>query len=214
MVRYLLFRNILILNLNASDFTFQNCHPCEQMQPCDEDVTDIEVKSDGSWRVKIARPFMDLEKWHIPDGSLSVSDCKPGSSIAGVSSEKSQPQSTNENGGSEHMTDGGQEIISMSSGSSDDMEEGEIQSTTRDVTVDSAPYNRNTCSSSLGDLDVIVLSDSEEENYDTVSATPGPPTASFNSPIADPEPPDDMHIDDAVFPAGISFFNCNLFVYY
>ncbi|XP_076926533.1 E3 SUMO-protein ligase SIZ1-like [Bidens hawaiensis] len=173
----------------------------KMMQPCDEDVTDIEVKSDGSWRVKIARPFMDLEKWHIPDGSLSVSDSKPGSSIAGVSSEKSQPQSTNENGGSEHMTDGGQEIISMSSGSSDNMEEGEIQSMTRDVMVDSAPYNRNTCSSSLGDLDVIVLSDSEEENYDTVSATPGPPTTSFNSPIADPEPPDDMHIDDAVFPA-------------
>ncbi|KAI3809953.1 hypothetical protein L1987_19557 [Smallanthus sonchifolius] len=180
----------------------------KMMQPCDEDATEIEVKSDGSWRVKIGRPFMDLEKWHASDGSLCVTEAKVGPSI-GVSGEKSEHQlpNGNENAVSEYTTDGGQEIISMSSGSSDNMQEDEIQSTNHDAMMDSVPYNHNptsgitnrSSSSSLGDQNIIVLSDSEEENYDTVSATPGPPTGSFSSLTANPETPD-MHIEDAVFP--------------
>ncbi|KAF5794690.1 putative chromatin regulator PHD family [Helianthus annuus] len=187
----------------------------KMMQPCDEDVTEIEVKSDGSWRVKIGRPFMDLERWHISDGSLCASEAKPGSSIA-VSGEKSEHRSANgnENGVSEYMIDGAQEIISMSHSSSDNMQQDEsheIQSVNHDVMMDSVPYNHNptsgitnrSSSSSLGEQNIIVLSDSDEENFDMVSETPGPPdppTASFSSHTANPETLD-MHIEDVVFPA-------------
>lgn len=183
------------------------------MQPCDEDVTEIEVKSDGSWRVKIGRPFMDLERWHTSDGSLCVSEANIGSSI-GVSGEKSEHKlaNGNENGVSEFTTDCGQEVISMSSGSSENMQEDEIQSMSRDDMVDSAPYNYNSTSgianrssSSLGDQNIIVLSDSEEENYDSISATPGPPTGSFSSLNANPETPD-THMEDAVLSAGMNIF--------
>ncbi|KAL8218238.1 hypothetical protein R6Q57_021611 [Mikania cordata] len=185
----------------------------KMMEPCDEDVTEIEVKSDGSWRVKIGHPFMDLEKWHISDGSLCVSEAKDGSSMA-VSAEKSEHHlahgngnlNGNENSVSEYMTDDGPEIISMSSGSSENMQEDETESINHDV-VDSMPDNdnqtsgiTNRTSSSLQDPNIIVLSDSEEENYDMVSAMPGQPSGSFSSLTANPETPD-THIEDAVFPA-------------
>ncbi|XP_044507621.1 E3 SUMO-protein ligase SIZ1-like isoform X3 [Mangifera indica] len=42
----------------------------KMMQNCDEDITDIEVKPDGSWTVKTKGELGDLAKWHLPDGSL------------------------------------------------------------------------------------------------------------------------------------------------
>ncbi|XWS75123.1 hypothetical protein CRYUN_Cryun01aG0058300 [Craigia yunnanensis] len=42
------------------------------MRHCGEDVTDIEVKPDGSWTVKTKGELSDLGKWHFPDGSLYV----------------------------------------------------------------------------------------------------------------------------------------------
>lgn len=48
------------------------------MWNCGEDITDIEVKPDGSWRVKTKteadrRDVGELAQWHYPDGSL----CEP-----------------------------------------------------------------------------------------------------------------------------------------
>jgi hypothetical protein len=40
-----------------------------QMADC-EDTNEIEIKPDGSWRVKTSGQFEDLEKWHLPDGTL------------------------------------------------------------------------------------------------------------------------------------------------
>ncbi|KAJ6793623.1 E3 SUMO-protein ligase SIZ1-like isoform X2 [Iris pallida] len=40
------------------------------MRNCGEDVTEIEVKPDGSWRAKSEGGCKDLVKWHLPDGSL------------------------------------------------------------------------------------------------------------------------------------------------
>ncbi|KAL8140473.1 hypothetical protein V2J09_006494 [Rumex salicifolius] len=40
------------------------------MQSCEEDTTDIEVKPDGSWRVKSDSERWDLRQWHLPDGSI------------------------------------------------------------------------------------------------------------------------------------------------
>ncbi|CAH8362314.1 unnamed protein product [Eruca vesicaria subsp. sativa] len=46
-----------------------------KMKHCDEEVTEIEVKPDGSWRVKSKkeserRELGELTQWHAPDGSL------------------------------------------------------------------------------------------------------------------------------------------------
>ncbi|KAI3942898.1 hypothetical protein MKW92_020885 [Papaver armeniacum] len=40
------------------------------MSRCGEDVTEIDVKPDGSWRAKNDREHLDLAQWHFPDGSL------------------------------------------------------------------------------------------------------------------------------------------------
>ncbi|KAI3919698.1 hypothetical protein MKW92_032269 [Papaver armeniacum] len=42
------------------------------MGRCGEDVTEIDVKPDGSWRAKNDREHLDLAQWHFPDGSLCV----------------------------------------------------------------------------------------------------------------------------------------------
>lgn len=45
------------------------------MRSCGEDVTDIEVKPDGSWRVKAEndrRGLGDITQWHSPDGTVCV----------------------------------------------------------------------------------------------------------------------------------------------
>nr|XP_043613532.1 E3 SUMO-protein ligase SIZ1-like isoform X2 [Erigeron canadensis] len=192
----------------------------KMMQACDEDVTEIEVKSDGSWRVKTARPSKDLEKWHLSDGSLCALEANDGSNIE-VSAVKSEHQLEhgNVNGLSnghgnhieEYSTNYAQEIISMSSGSSDDMQEDEFESVDHPCVMDYTPYNHNqtsgitnrSSSSSIGDPSIIVLSDSEEENFDTVTATgvavPSPPNGSFSSLTANLETPD-IHVRDAVAP--------------
>ncbi|XP_018446888.2 E3 SUMO-protein ligase SIZ1 isoform X2 [Raphanus sativus] len=43
-----------------------------KMKHCEEDVTEIEVKPDGSWRVK-SKKQSELSQWHLPDGSLCPS---------------------------------------------------------------------------------------------------------------------------------------------
>lgn len=43
-----------------------------QLQNCGEDVTEIDVKPDGSWRVKNEGISTSLSKWHLPDSSLAV----------------------------------------------------------------------------------------------------------------------------------------------
>ncbi|CAN6470851.1 unnamed protein product [Victoria cruziana] len=42
------------------------------MMNCGEDVTEIEVRPDGSWRVKNEPDYKDLGLWHLPDGSLCL----------------------------------------------------------------------------------------------------------------------------------------------
>nr|GEU79704.1 E3 SUMO-protein ligase SIZ1-like [Tanacetum cinerariifolium] len=46
-----------------------------KMRDCGEDLTEIEVKPDGSWRVKPdgdRKSLGDLGQWHLPDGTLCV----------------------------------------------------------------------------------------------------------------------------------------------
>lgn len=148
------------------------------MQACDEDVTEIEVKSDGSWRTRLSRPFMDLERWHLPEGSLSTSKFNINSnSNMEISEVKSEHEG---NQLEECVTPYGHEVISMSSGSSDN----NMKEDDNNEMMDSMPYNNNynqtsgitnrSSSSSIGDPSVIVLSDSDEDNCDIASATEDP----------------------------------------
>nr|GEU72516.1 E3 SUMO-protein ligase SIZ1 isoform X1 [Tanacetum cinerariifolium] len=198
----------------------------KMMQHCDEDVTEIEVKSDGSWRAKIGRPFMDLERWHLSDGSL----CEFDSNMDVLAKASGHQLAMRANGAPDiglpqgnkldvYVTDCGQEIISMSSSSSEDMREDDFQSvdnfTHKDSLMDCTPYSNHlqtsvvtnrSSSSSLGEPCVIVLSDSDEENDDVVSAAGvsipcPPPNGSTSSLTATLDTPD-LQLGDAAYPAG------------
>ncbi|TVU01344.1 hypothetical protein EJB05_53214, partial [Eragrostis curvula] len=54
------------------------------IQRCGDDASEIDVKPDGSWRVKGGPGLKDLTKWHLPDGTLCVatdSEAKPNMDI-------------------------------------------------------------------------------------------------------------------------------------
>lgn len=51
------------------------------LRACGEEINEIDMKPDGSWRVKNARQLGDLAQWHCPDGSLenlSRTEISPG----------------------------------------------------------------------------------------------------------------------------------------
>jgi len=43
-----------------------------QIKSCGDDTSEIDVRPDGSWRVKGRAELKDLIQWHQPDGTLSV----------------------------------------------------------------------------------------------------------------------------------------------
>ncbi|XP_047091381.1 E3 SUMO-protein ligase SIZ2-like [Lolium rigidum] len=43
------------------------------IQTCGDDVSEIDVKPDGSWRAKGGAELNDLMQWHLPDGTLCMS---------------------------------------------------------------------------------------------------------------------------------------------
>jgi E3 SUMO-protein ligase PIAS1 len=43
-----------------------------QIKSCGDDTSEIDVKPDGSWRVKGRAELKDLKQWHLPDGTLCV----------------------------------------------------------------------------------------------------------------------------------------------
>ncbi|ONM41936.1 E3 SUMO-protein ligase SIZ1 [Zea mays] len=54
------------------------------IKSCGDDTSEIDVKPDGSWRVKGRPKLKDLTQWHLPDGTLSLSTdtaAKPGMCI-------------------------------------------------------------------------------------------------------------------------------------
>ncbi|XP_077239513.1 E3 SUMO-protein ligase SIZ1-like isoform X2 [Tasmannia lanceolata] len=53
-----------------------------KMLDCGEDVNEIDVKPDGSWRARNESERRDLGQWHFPDGSLCVTEMKPDSEIS------------------------------------------------------------------------------------------------------------------------------------
>lgn len=188
-----------------------------KMRNCGEDITELEVKPDGSWRVKTRsesdrREIGDLASWHFPDGSLCApagGEDKPKVEMLkhvrqeGVSEghiglklgirknrnglwEVSKPEDMNGSSGSrlqEKFENHDLKVIPMSSSATGSGRDGEDASVNQDVggtfdftntgiEHDSMSLNvdptyaftdRNPCAP-VGNTEVIVLSDSEDEN--------------------------------------------------
>lgn len=179
-----------------------------QMRSCGEDTSEIEVKPDGSWRVKGDNECRDLRQWHLPDGSL----CLPDEGESKHKPEASKPikqESTglklgirkNSHGKWEvskheemnthssgdrvqgNLENGGRKVIPMSSSATASGRDGEDPSVDQDVNghfdlsisngleLDSISLNLDptfglTTQNSVAtkDAEVIVLSDSDDEN--------------------------------------------------
>ncbi|CAM0885682.1 unnamed protein product [Alopecurus aequalis] len=172
------------------------------VKDCSEDVTEIDVKPDGCWRVKGTVEDVKLSQWHLPDGSLcnlkqdtepvacDANQIKKGGSYDG--SESSQIGSKGyfwEIGKAEDI----KPSMPMSSSHTGICRDGDYQSVSECSTHfglssingheldgfsdkfgqvyrdDERPQEQ------LKDADVIVLSDSDEENVVTL-----PPPAAYN----------------------------------
>ncbi|KAL2328647.1 hypothetical protein Fmac_022074 [Flemingia macrophylla] len=190
------------------------------MMNCSEEITEVEVKPDGSWRVKSKSEIERVElgnlvQWHLPDGSLCVStdvDIKRGDTLKqvkqeGVSDsptglklgirknrngvwEVSKPEGTNTSSGNrlkgvfgnpEHV------VSSSATGSGRDGDDPSVNqgidySTTNGMEMDSLglsnadltyEYTVPNTSAQVGGAEVIVLSDSDEDNNNQNDATDG-----------------------------------------
>ncbi|XP_027343660.1 E3 SUMO-protein ligase SIZ1-like isoform X3 [Abrus precatorius] len=196
------------------------------MKNCGEEITEVEVKPDGYWRVKAkseseCRELGNLAQWHCPDGSLAVStdaEVKRVENLKlkeeGVSEspiglrlgirknsngvwEVNKPENTNTSSGNRLNGDFGNDehvVIPMSSsatGSGRDDDDPSVNqgggghidySTTNGIEMDSLCHNNidsaygytvHNTSAPMGDAEVIVLTDSEDDNDILMSSTIG-----------------------------------------
>ncbi|XP_021734204.1 E3 SUMO-protein ligase SIZ1-like [Chenopodium quinoa] len=179
------------------------------MQSCGEDTTEIEVKPDGSWRVKSDTERRDLRHWHLPDGSLCLPDeveskqkpeaSKPikqeGTGLKlGIRKNSNGVWEVSKHGDTntlssgdrvlENLSNGGPKIIPMSSSATVSGRDGEDTSVNQDANgafdfsinngleLDSISLNLDptyglatqNAAAAAKDSEVIVLSDSDEEN--------------------------------------------------
>ncbi|XP_022745340.1 E3 SUMO-protein ligase SIZ1-like isoform X2 [Durio zibethinus] len=182
-----------------------------KMQHCGEDVTDIEVKPDGSWTVKIKGDLSDLQKWHLPDGSLYVAsneDISKSEALRKINKEEKSGHTNSEigtkggmfearknqhlpllNPKEEDFENYSQMVITMSSSASGGGRDDEDSSINQDCgrynnisanngneinsirrNFDSILRTENQSHGPIGEPNIIILSDSEEENVNLVSS--------------------------------------------
>ncbi|XP_038694829.1 E3 SUMO-protein ligase SIZ1-like isoform X1 [Tripterygium wilfordii] len=182
-----------------------------KMRHCGEDVAEIEVKPDGSWRAKTRneserRELRELAQWHTPDGALCVPTDELKTKVEmskpikqeGISEghtglklgirrnrngiwEVSKPEDMNAS--SSGFLNHEQKVIPMSSSATGSGRDGEDPSVNQDggenidflsngIELDSLPLNLDSAygftdrnpSVAAVDAEVIVLSDSDDEN--------------------------------------------------
>ncbi|GAV62069.1 SAP domain-containing protein/zf-MIZ domain-containing protein [Cephalotus follicularis] len=195
-----------------------------KMRYCGEDLTEIELKPDGSWRVRVKseserRDLGALGQWHLPNGALCISadgEVKPKAEISkpikqeGFSEgptglklgirknrngiwEVSKPEYMNTfssaNRLQETFENHEQKVIPMSSSATGSGRDGDDPSVNQDdggnfdftnngIELDSISLNADSAygftdrnlSAPVGASEVIVLSDSEEENDILISS--------------------------------------------
>ncbi|KAL5733446.1 hypothetical protein ACOSQ2_033138 [Xanthoceras sorbifolium] len=209
------------------------------MRNCEEDITEIEVKPDGSWIVKAKGELGDLAQWHLPDGS----ECIARNGLS--NSEMSRQIKKEDSSGCNNLTVGmrnnpsetlqvskhqpitlsrknqvedsfenyGEKLLSMSSsatGSGRDNEDLSIDTSTNNVNeinfvarnFDST-FGTPNQTSLTKDRDIIILSDSEEENVNLVS----PQTVYNTFSVIDNAPSgfSDSYLQDPALVAGSGF---------
>ncbi|KAJ8535538.1 hypothetical protein K7X08_023258 [Anisodus acutangulus] len=230
-----------------------------------EEVTEIEVKPNGSWRAKAEggrRSLGDLGRWHLPDGTLIESqdiESKPKPGILKHVKQEGGSESPsllkvglkNRNGlweiskpedmqtfpygdsVSENFENHIQDIIPMSSSATGSGKEGEDPSVNQDSDVNfDFPIDLETISPNFvpayggndhnppapaGDAEVIVLSDSNEENEPLISSASIYNNNQTDAPIVSfPGRPkgisDSCHDDHALVNGGkscLGLFNAN-----
>ncbi|XP_034901218.1 E3 SUMO-protein ligase SIZ1 isoform X4 [Populus alba] len=193
-----------------------------KMTHCSEDITEIEVKPDGSWRVKTKteaerRDVGELAQWHNPDSTPCFPDggeIKPKVEIV----KQTRQEGISEGRLQENFEHHEQKVIPMSSSATGSGRDGEDQSVNQDaggnydftnngMELDSLSLNPYTTYGftdqnlpvPLGNAEVIVLSDSDDDNDILISSgsvyksnqNDGNATFSVPSPgIADPFPED------------------------
>ncbi|KAI4334431.1 hypothetical protein L6164_019126 [Bauhinia variegata] len=237
------------------------------MRACGEDVTEVEVKPDGSWRVKAKSEserwdLGTLSQWHLPDGTLcistdgeskrvetqkqikqeGISDSPTGLKI-GIRKnsngfwEVSKPEDTNTSSGNniskENIGNPQHVVIPMSSSATESGRDGDDPSVNQGggghidfspnngMEMDSISLNANSAygftehntPAPMGGTEVIVLSDSEEENELLISATSYKNNGTDAGGVAYSVPPSgiaDSYVDDPAL-GGNSFglFNAN-----
>ncbi|XVF47130.1 hypothetical protein PTKIN_Ptkin03bG0084300 [Pterospermum kingtungense] len=240
-----------------------------KMRNCGEDISEIEIKPDGSWRVKAKsenerRELGDLAQWHSPDGTL----CGPGSAefkpiaetskqikLEGASEghsglklgirknsngfwDISKPEDMNTSSGSglqERFEHHEQKIIPMSSSATrsgkDGGEDGSVNQdgggtydfTSNGIELDSMRLNIDSAyeftnrnpSAPAGNAEVIVLSDSDEDNEIFISSATihrdnQNETGGLNFPVAPPGISHPYSEDPSLGPAGnLDLFTSN-----
>ncbi|KAK9058574.1 hypothetical protein SSX86_023416 [Deinandra increscens subsp. villosa] len=234
-----------------------------KMHNCGEDVTEIEVKPDGSWRAKSdddRKSLGDLGHWHLPDGTVcpmievnskpkleALKQVKheggseghntgfklgPNKTKNGIREEK-RPGNLHSSGKlPENFINNGHNTIPMSSSATGSDRDGDDTSVNQEdggrfdyftpngVELDSLSLNidQTLISSTGGDAEVIVLSDSEEENENLISSgkvyknnsnnnNPDGEGVSFSSlPLGIPEP----HPELGLFNTNDDDFACPL----
>ncbi|KAI3905723.1 hypothetical protein MKW92_035594, partial [Papaver armeniacum] len=126
------------------------------MSRCGEDVTEIDVKPDGSWRAKNDRGHLDLAQWHFLDGSLCEKyDIHSGGGILRSSSGTRSARDVDDRNANRDI--GGQFDFLANNGNELDSVSPNFDSA---YEVPSAP---------VGNADIIILSDSDEEMENLIS---------------------------------------------
>ncbi|KAM1253060.1 hypothetical protein ACFX2J_040996 [Malus domestica] len=155
------------------------------MRNCGEDITEINVKPDGSWSAKTKGEIGDLAQWHLPDGSpCGDSHLEPSRKLkleSGLNEDHRVMYNGvtevrgHQHGPLEKVYEGcSHNVITMSSSDCS----GHMDfSVNEDNEINSVPYNSDpTFSNMNGDsaearnTDIIILSDSEEEDANFVSS--------------------------------------------
>ncbi|KAF7043239.1 hypothetical protein CFC21_052627 [Triticum aestivum] len=70
------------------------------IKSCGDDISEIDVKPDGSWRAKGGAELKDLMQWHLPDGTLCMSTGTGPKPNMGVVKQEIKEESLPENKGS------------------------------------------------------------------------------------------------------------------
>ncbi|KAL6577331.1 SUMO ligase siz1 [Orobanche minor] len=149
-----------------------------------EDAAEVEVKTDGSWRVKAdyhGTGLGNLGLWHLPDGTLcdsskidllSKPELKPDQHEAGCDNLAALKLGIKKNRNgcwefSKPIESNGPNIIAMSSSATDSGIDCEDASVNQD-----AGFNDPFTAATAGNTEVIVLSDSEEDTEQLMSYGP------------------------------------------